>query len=157
METIHLEIMSRELCHELFKNFENDEAIYEDMSEFKTYTYNYDNVDAYFDSKQTKDRVVLAIMLDDRAIGEIQLKKIDYDKGTCTLSIHMQSDTYKNKGYGTLAEKEAIRYAFEVLHLSTIYADTLLKNVRSQKVLEKVGFKYLKEDEHFKYYELKKC
>ncbi len=38
---------------------------------------------------------------------EIQLKQIDFDKKECTLSIHMQNDSYKGKGYGNTAEKLA--------------------------------------------------
>lgn len=41
------------------------------------------------------------IMLGDKAIGELQLKCIDHDKKECTLSIHMQNDAVKGKGYGT--------------------------------------------------------
>ena len=58
-----------------------------------------------------------------------------------TLSIHLQNDTVKGKGYGTRAEQLAIQYAFEVLNMVAVNADTIIKNTRSQHVLEKVGFK----------------
>lgn len=150
MDNIYLCIMTRELCHEFYKNFENDPDIFIDMSLFSKYKYDEEAVDRYFDSKQ--DRVMLAIMKDDTVIGELQLKKIDYSKKECTLSIHMQNDAVKGHGYGTYAEKLALRYAFEELDMITVNADVIAKNTRSSHVLEKVGFEYIKEDNGFKYY-----
>lgn len=66
----------------------------------------------------------------------------------------MQNDAVKGKGYGTQAELKAIQYAFEELGMAAVNADTILKNARSQHVLEKVGFKLTREDENFKYYRI---
>lgn len=60
----------------------------------------------------------------------------------------------KNRGFGTQAEILALQYAFEVLKLNTVYADSVQKNARSQHVLEKVGFVLMKEDDIFKYYKI---
>lgn len=150
--SIELKIMTRELCHELYKKWENDEAIYMDMKKYSPYTYNAMEVDKYFDTKQQSSRILFAIMLHDSPIGELHLKQIDYDKKICTMSIHMQNNKAKGHGYGTEAERLAIAYAFDVLNLNRIFADTVLKNTRSQHVLEKVGFKFMKEDGDFKYY-----
>lgn len=152
MDNIYLCIMTRELCHEFYKNFENDPDIFMDMSLFSKYKYDGVTVDRYFVSKQTSDRVLLAIMKDDVVIGELQLKKIDRSRKECTLSIHMQNDTVKGHGYGTYAEKLALRYAFEELNMIAVNADVIAKNTRSSHVLEKVGFKYIKEENGFKYY-----
>lgn len=59
MENISLCIMTRELCRELYKEWENDPAIYADMELFKPYRYNEKSVDKYFDSKQESSRVFL--------------------------------------------------------------------------------------------------
>lgn len=152
MKEISLCIMTRELCHELFKCWENDPEIYMDMDLFKTYTYDENAVNKYFDAKQNPSRVLLAILKDDTPIGEIQLKQIDWESKECTLSIHMQNDTVKGQGYGTYAEQLALRYAFDVLGMAAVNADTIAKNKRSQHVLEKVGFQYIKEENGFKYY-----
>lgn len=144
--------MTRELCHEFFKSFENDPDIFMDMSLFSEYRYDEDAVDRYFYSKQKPDRVMLAIMKDDTVIGELQLKNIDRNKRECTLSIHMQNDGVKGHGYGTCAEKLALRYAFEELGMAAINADVVAKNTRSSHVLEKIGFEYIKEENGFKYY-----
>ena len=78
MEELKLQRMTRELCHELYKDWENDEAIYMDMSLFKPYVYAEDAVNRYFDSKQDSARIMFVIMLSDKPIGELQLKQIDY-------------------------------------------------------------------------------
>lgn len=152
MEEISLCIMTRELCHELFRNWENDPDIYMDMNLFKPYRYDKAAVDRYFDAKQSPSRILLAVMKDNTPIGEIQLKQIDRERRECTLSIHMQNDAYKGRGYGTCAERLALQYAFEVLDMTAVNADVIAKNMRSQHVLEKVGFRFVKEENGFKYY-----
>ena len=95
-------------------------------------------------------------MLDDKSIGELQLKRIDWEKAECTLSIHMQNDTVKEKGYGTQTERMAVKYAFDELEMVAFNADTIMKNTRSQHVLEKVGFHLIGEDGTFKYYRIER-
>ncbi|MDE6579293.1 MAG: GNAT family N-acetyltransferase [Ruminiclostridium sp.] len=144
--------MTRELCHELYKGWENDPDIYMDMDLFTAYQYNEKAVNKYFDSKQDNSRVLFAIMKDDKPIGELHLKQIDHESKECVLSIHLQNDNVKGHGYGTLAEQLALRYAFEVLGMNAVNADTIIKNTRSQHVLEKVGFRFVEEKDGFKYY-----
>lgn len=152
MKDISLCIMTRELCHELYKGWENDPDIYMDMDLFEPYQYNENAVNRYFDSKQDSSRVLFAIMKDDKPIGEIQLKQINYKSKECTLSIHMQNDDVKGHGYGSCAERLILQYAFNVLGMVAVNADTVIKNTRSQHVLEKVGFQYIREADGFKYY-----
>ena len=156
MEQISLQLMTRELCHQLYKKWENDDSIYMDMGLFKTYIYDEEKVDKYFDAKQNPSRMLFAIMLGDNAIGELQLKQIDMKTKECTLSIHMQNDAAKGKGYGTRAEQLAIEYAFEKLGMKAVNADTVIKNIRSQHVLEKVGFQFVKEDGGFRFYRIER-
>ena len=156
MEQISLQLMTRELCHQLYKNWQNDDSIYMDMGLFKTYIYDEEKVDKYFESKQDSSRMLFAIMLADKPIGELQLKEIDMETKECTLSIHMQNDAAKGKGYGTRAEQLAINYAFEELGMKAINADTIRKNVRSQHVLEKLGFRFVKEDGDFRFYRIER-
>lgn len=156
MKTIELKKMTRELCHELYRGWSNDESIYMDMSLFKPYVYDKASVDRYFDSKNEPSRIVFAIMFDDKPIGELQLKQINREKAECTLSIHMQNDSVKGKGYGTQAERMAVKYAFDELGIVAVNADTVQKNTRSQHILEKVGFRLTGEDEMFKYYRIER-
>ena len=156
MDNIYLCVMTRELCHEFYKKFENDPDIFMDMDSFSKYKYNETAVDRYFDSKQDLNRILFAVMKDEDPIGELQLKNIDHSSKECTLSIHMQNDSVKGRGYGTYAEKLAIKYAFAELGMSAVNADAVIKNTRSQHVLEKVGFRYVKEENGFKYYRIER-
>lgn len=149
---VSLCVMTRALCHELFQGWENDPDIYVDMDSYAPYQYDENAVNQYFDSKQDSSRVLFAIMRDGRPIGELQLKRIDWESKECTMSIHMQNDTVKGRGYGTCAEKLALKYAFDVLGMTAVNADAVIKNVRSQHVLEKVGFQHIGERDGFQYY-----
>ena len=115
MTEITLATMTRELFHALYRGFENDPDIYMNMQYYTQYAYNQEKVDGRFDSLQTPERVVFAVMLDGAPIGEVQLKRINRERNDCTLSIHLQNDAVKNRGFGTQAEKQAVRYAFDVL------------------------------------------
>lgn len=154
---ITLELMTRELCHKLYRDFQNDPDIYQDMTKFTPFVYSEAWVDTYFDRQAAKQRIHLAVMLDGQPIGEVLLKEIDRESSSCVLGIHLQNDAIKGKGYGTRAEALAVEYAFERLGLTTVYADTVRKNTRSQHVLEKVGFRFTHEDELFRYYEITKA
>lgn len=157
MQTIRLKVMTREVCHELYKHWTNDASIYMDMRLFQPYVYDEAAVNRYFDAKgQDASCRLFAIMLGEQVIGELQLKQIDYDKKECTLSVHMQNDAVKGKGYGTQAERLAVRIAFDELEMTAVNADTVIKNTRSQHVLEKVGFRLVREDDTFKYYRIER-
>ena len=152
MDQISLRVMTRELCHQLYQGWENDPAIYMDMGLFSSYRYSREAVDRYFDAKQAPDRVLLAILKDGAPVGELQLKRIDREKKECTLSVHMQNDAVKGRGYGTQAERLALRYAFDVLGMAAVNADTVVKNTRSQHILEKLGFQHIRDEGDFRYY-----
>ena len=152
MDKVTLKIMTRELCHEFYRGFQNDSDIFMDMSKFFTYQYSKEKVDRYFNEQQIDTRIVFMIMYDGNPLGEVKLKEIDYEEKECTLSIHLQNDLVKGKGIGTIAEKMALEYAFAELGMKVVKADAVLKNKRSQHVLEKVGFVFIREDGLFKYY-----
>lgn len=156
MGQITLQRMTRELCHAFYKDFQNDSAIFMDMSKFFPYQYSKEKVDKYFDEQQINTRIVFMIMFHERPVGELKLKYINYEKKECTLGIHLQNDLIKGQGIGTIAEKMALEYAFNELGMDVVYADAVLKNKRSQHVLEKVGFNFIREDEIFKYYSCKR-
>ena len=157
MQTIQLKAMTRELCHELYRHWTNDASIYMDMRLFRPYVYDEVAVNRYFDATgQDVSRRLFAIMLGDTVVGELQLKQIDHDKKEYTLSIHMQNDAVKGKGYGTQAERLAVKIAFDELGMAAVNADTVMKNTRSQHVLEKAGFRFVGEDGAFKYYRIER-
>ena len=153
---IHLEIMTREQCHELYRSWENDPDIYTDMSLYKPYKYSEESVNRYYDARQEPTRILFAIISDGDVVGELQLKKIDFETKECTMSIHLQNDGVKGRGYGTQAELLALDYAFVILKMKAVNADAVLKNERSQNVLQKAGFRFVKEDDTFRYYRIER-
>lgn len=84
MDKITLEFMTRELCHRFYKKFQNDPAIFMDMSLFEDYQYESEKVDRYFERQQMNNRIVFAIMRNDEPVGEIKLKYIDDEKKECS-------------------------------------------------------------------------
>lgn len=156
MGKITLKEMTKELCRELLCGYENDPALFADMSAFKPYEYSKESADAHFEKQNKPDRKSFAIMLDGSVIGEVYFKHIDRERGTCELGIGIKSDGFKNRGYGTTAERLAIEYAFGQMNMSTVLADTIHKNKRSAYVLEKVGFCFVSEDDMFRYYRIDK-
>ena len=155
-EAVVLRPMTRELCHTLYRHFERDPETFMDMSLFEPFVYDAQWVDSYFDKQQRLGRVVFAIMYGQRVVGEVKLLNIDREARECVLGIHLQNDAVKNRGIGTRAERLALRYAFDELKMQTVKADAVLKNVRSQHVLEKVGFKLIGQDEMYRYYRCEK-
>ena len=145
---ITLQPMDRQMCHAFYREFENDPAV------GHYYEFHYDPAwaDAYFDRNQTRDRLLFAIVLDGRIIGECKLKDMDLEKHTCRMGIHLLNDSVKEKGYGTRAEQLMLRHAFENLDMETVFADAVLGNMRSRHVLQKVGFYETGQDDTFAYY-----
>lgn len=149
---ICLKLMTKELCRTFYRKFEMDPALYLDPADFQPYIYEEEKCDAYFDRYQAMGRVHLAVMLLDEPIGEIILKNIDPEQHTCAMGITMVNDRYKNRGYGTIAERMALDYAFTQMGMVTVFADALVTNARSQHVLKKVGFLEYERNERFIYY-----
>ena len=154
MSEIELKERTKELCHEFFRQFEQDSMLFADMSKFKPYEYSEEKADAFFESRNTSDRKNFVIMLENEVIGEIYFKHIDWQKGICELGVGMKNDNFKNRGYGTEAEKFALKYAFGQMNMNTVLADTIHKNKRSAHVLEKAGFSFVSEDDMFRHYRI---
>ena len=155
MPTVTLQPMTAEMYHRYFKEYENDPDLYLDRSKCVPYVYSAETVDRYIQRQIDKGRICLAVMLDREIIGEIVLKNIE-PKVCATIGMAMKNDAYKNRGYGTQAQKLAVRYVFETLDIPTLYADALVTNTRSQHVMEKVGFAFTHADETFRYYRIDK-
>lgn len=151
-DEISLKAMTKDMCHAFYQRFENDPAVFAPGQAFREYVYNAQKVDEYWREQDVPSRRVFAIMLSSQMIGEIKLKYIDFEKSECSMGVHLLNDSVKGKGYGTRAEQLVLDYAFNVLKMKAVNADALIGNMRSQHVLEKVGFCYVREDGVFKYY-----
>lgn len=148
---VYLQPMTAEMYHEYFKEYENDLDLYIDKDTWEAYVYEEEKVNRYIQRQIDLGRKAFAIMCDDEMVGELIIKNIE--EGKCaTLGLAMKNVHYKDKGYGTKAERLAIEYVFHELDIPTLYADSIKSNTRSQHVMEKVGFRFISEDENFKYY-----
>ncbi len=152
-KSIYLTAMTPEMYHSYFKEYENDQDLWRDKTKYTSYEYSEEKVEKYIKRQIDLNRKALAIMCADEIVGEVIIKNIE-DHTCATLGICLKNAKYKDKGIGTQAEKLAVDYVFNELDIPVLYADSIQPNTRSQHVLEKVGFKFEKEDADFKYYRI---
>ncbi len=156
-DALRLAAATLPLCHAFYRSFQQAPELFEDPSRYEPYVYDAGKVDAWFTERQARENERrFYVLLGQEPIGELVLKKIDPAGKRCELGICLVNDRYKNHGYGTLALRQGLRYAFEELGLETVLADSLLRNTRSQRALQKAGFRYVSEDGHFKYYQIRR-
>lgn len=142
----------RESWHAFWQGYENDP-----MMDQTPYTYDREKCDRAFDLRmQDASRQYFLIHAGSEAVGNIYLKHIDWAAKSACFGIALQCDAVKGKGYGSAAIEQLISYAFETLGLEVLLADTVLRNVRSQHILEKLGFVHLRDDHVFRYFELRR-
>lgn len=138
-ETVTITPLTRELCRDFFREFVNDPALFADGL-CPPHVYSEAAADRYFERKSGTDRRMFSILLDGRVIGEVSLKHLDLARGEGELSICLQNDSVKGRGYGTQAERLLLEYAFGTLGLHAVTAECLQTNLRSCHVVEKLGF-----------------
>lgn len=154
---ITLEKITLEGMNELDRNFQNDPATFADMSLFSEHRYSPEKTRMRFERYGADDRRHFLILLRGRPVGEIGIKHIDWEKREGELSIHLQNDAVKNRGIGTKAERLLLAYAFDELGLDAVTARAIEKNTRSRHVLEKVGFVFVRQEDGFLHYRIKKA
>ena len=152
---VYLLPMTPEMYHKYFREYQNDLDLYIDKSTYTPYTYDEEKVNRYIQRQIDLNRKALAIMHDDEIVGEVIIKNIVAHQ-CATLGLAMKNAQYKDRGFGTKAEQLAIQYVFTELDIPVLYADSILTNTRSQHVLEKVGFQFIKEEGDFKYYRIER-
>ena len=150
---IRLVPMTDEMYRSYFMEYENDPGLCLPGQAYVHYEYSEERTAAYIQRQRDLGRVPLAILCDGEIVGEIVIK--DIEPGVCaTMGIALKNARYKDRGIGTQAERLAVQYVFDTLDIPTLYADTIQTNLRSQHVLEKVGFTFIREDQDFKYYRI---
>lgn len=152
---VYLLPMTAEMYHEYFKEYQNDLDLYIDKNAYTPYIYDEEKVNRYIQKQIDLNRKPFAIMCSREMVGELIIKNIEEHK-CATMGIAMKNAKYKDRGFGTKAEQLAIEYVFHELDIPVLYADSILSNTRSQHVLEKVGFRLIKEEGDFKYYCIKR-
>lgn len=84
-----------------------------------------------------------------RPIGSVYLRDIDREHKKAEYGIFIGEEDALGKGYGTLAAKGMLAYAFEELKLHKVMLRLLEGNDRARKSYEKAGFvqeAYLKDE-----------
>lgn len=90
-----------------------------------------------------------AILVEDRLIGVLGLRAIDFRRGRATLGIRLSAGEV-NKGYGTDAIKAILNYAFNRLRLQHIDLDVAENNHRAQRCYLKCGFRFVRRREDYR-------
>ncbi len=104
----------------------------------------------WFHSKQGLIfRKLYALFDDERPVGFVTLKNINWFKKTAELGIAVDPN-HLGKGYGTYLLKAYLNYVFKHFPLRTMYLRVAEFNVRAQKSYKKVGFvsDYKKREEY---------
>lgn len=144
------------MLFEMYDGFEYDPSTFMDMALYEECSKKGvppELVEKYYEKiERETDAVYYAVLLDGKVIGDTALRHIDTEKAECELSIHLKNDEFKGKGYGTEAERLTIEYAIGVLGAKRVFADCILKNMRSMHIIEKLGFRFLREEDGFRYY-----
>jgi len=140
------------MWHEFYRKYVPDP-----LMDTTPYVYDYAKGEENFHKKMADTtRKYFAIVYEGNVVGEVYLKYINAEDRSTRFGIALTDDSVKGKGFGTEAMQLIINYALNVLDLKTIYAESVLRNTRSQHIMEKVGFIYTHEDDVFKYYKLER-
>lgn len=86
------------------------------------------------------NRKIFAIYRDDRCVGTIGLKNIDYINSNAELFVSIGDQSSRNLGGGTDAVSTLVSYCFLHLNLHRIYLHVFESNVKAIHCYEKAGF-----------------
>jgi RimJ/RimL family protein N-acetyltransferase len=82
--------------------------------------------------------------VDHEPIGHSNVNKIKFGE-EAYMHLHIWNTGTRQKGYGVKLVKKSLPYFFKNLGLKTLYCEPYALNPAPSKVLEKVGFSFVKE------------
>lgn len=91
----------------------------------------------------------------DKMIGTCDYHSVDWQSNIGEIGYALNYN-YWGKGYVTLACKALIDFGFNTLNLDIVIISHHIKNIGSQRVIEKCGFRFIKEAIHLKSKDLNK-
>lgn len=104
--------------------------------------------------KDKKEEYDFAVKKDGKLVGELCLYNFDF-YGTAELGFRILKKE-QGKGYAIESAKALIDYAFNELKIVNLKARAFKQNIPSHKLLNKLGFALISEDEKFIYYKLER-
>lgn len=85
------------------------------------------------------DLLELAVVADDKVIGQAQLHSIDYFSRRCELGIAL-GQRYWNRGFGQDAVRTIVDYGFDVLNMNRVGLRVVADDERAVAAYRKAGF-----------------
>jgi len=98
----------------------------------------------YFDGSEPEKGRCFVILVDNRAIGQVNYNEINRETNSVELDIIIAEDVDKNKGYGTNALKTLVNYLFQNMNIQLCWIEAVTKNTRAVRAYQKAGFKITK-------------
>lgn len=116
----------------------------ENLRSYKQFENCFDNLSSYlsriYPDFDTKIKWCY-INVDNKNIGGIWLEKVDVN--TVKLGVFIADEKYRNKGYGTFAINEIIRFA-KNLGYKSVVLNVRISNIKAFNVYQNIGFKEIK-------------
>lgn len=140
LESIRLED-AKILYEEIFNDFEYYKFYFQ--LPYKTFEDFFRTIQKYQEYYEEGNHFIWGIRLKNnkKIIGIVLLHGKDKLNNSCKIG-YIISKQEQNKGYITEAIKSVISFCFEVLEIHRIEANVLPNNLKSIKILEKIGFHY---------------
>jgi predicted acetyltransferase len=98
---------------------------------------------------------IIVLKEESRVVGAIMIKGYPNENGEVVVGYVMQ-EGYKQKGYMEEALRSLIKWMFLNADVKCIIADTLKNNIPSQKLLQKIGMVFYKENDELFWWKLER-
>ena len=99
----------------------------------------------WYETKIKEGKVKQFIIVDkttDKDVGSVYLRDIDLNNKKAEFGIFIGEDSARNKGIGSEATREIVKFGFENMGLHKIFLRVFSNNIAGKKAYEKAGFKY---------------
>jgi len=96
--------------------------------------------------------IVWSIFLEEKLIGTISIENIERFMGSWKMDLakimFWLNPAFHNQGFATESAKAVLKFAFSQVNLHKVQIKHLSANIASQKVIEKLGFRFIGEPQN---------